>query len=271
MQGKVAVITGASAGIGEHVARKLAALGAQVVLAARRLEPLERVAAAITAAGGEALCVPTDIGDDDACAALLDAAVARFGRVDVVVNNAALHHRGAFLDHSAAVHAKMVDLNLRSPILLSRLALPHLQAAGGGAIVNVASLAGCVPLPGSVTYSATKFGLRAFSRALAEEVADQGITVSVVSPGPVATGFILDELETVTDLTLSQPVSTPEEVADDVVACVLDGKLERKRPAMSGRLTTVGYLWPKLAQALRPALKARGARRRKELLAKKGG
>ncbi len=263
--GKVVVVTGASAGIGEAAARRFAAEGARVVLAARGAERLEAVAASIRAAGGDALAVRTDVGDDGACRALLERTVEAFGGLDVLVNNAALHHRGRFEDNPVDALADMVHVNLRSPVLLTRLALPLLRARGGGAIVQVASLAGCVPTPGAAVYSATKFGLRALSYALAEELRGTGVTISVVSPGPVDTGFIMDDLTRVSDLALSQPISTADEVARAVLDCAADGRVERKLPASSGVLTTVGYLSPTLTRALRPMLERKGRRQKARL------
>src|SRR5581483_2734001 len=100
---------------------------------------------------------------------------------------------------------QIVNVNLTAPILLTRAALPYLRRRGAGTVVNIASLAGRVPLPHEATYSATKFALRAFSFALAEELAGTKIRISVVSPGPVETGFILTDLEHVPDLVFSQP------------------------------------------------------------------
>jgi short-subunit dehydrogenase len=165
----------------------------------------------------------------------------------------------------------MVDVNLRAPILLTRRALPHLIASGRGAVVNVASLAGKVPVPGSVAYSATKFGLRGFSMALADELRGTGVTVSCVSPGPVDTQFILAELDTVTDLTMSQPMVTADQVAALVVRCALDGKLERATPRLSSALTTAGYLAPGLRRMLRPMLERRGRRNKQKLRERRPG
>jgi short-subunit dehydrogenase len=130
--------------------------------------------------------------------------------------------------------------------------------------VNVASLAGRVPLPHEAVYSATKFGLRTFSMALAEELRGTGITVSAVSPGPVDTNFIMADLDEVPDLVLSQPMVTADEVAALVVACAVDGKVERVTPRASAALTTLGYLAPGLGRMLRPLLEARGRRNKRK-------
>ena len=263
--GKVVVITGATAGIGEACARKFASEGARVVLVARGQEALDRVSAEIGAAGGACLAVPTDVGDDAALSALIERTVAEYGALDVLVNNAGLHYRGPFAERTPEELARMVDVNLRSPVLLTALALPHLRASGAGRVINVASLAGCVPTPGSAVYSATKFGLRALGYAMSEELRHENVVVSAVSPGPVDTGFIMTDLDNVTDLTFSQPIRTADQVADAVLDCAADGKLERKLPLASGYLTTIGYLFPRLARALRPMLERRGARTKARL------
>ena len=268
LRGKVVVIAGASAGIGAAVAHRMAAEGARLVLAARGRERLEGLVSQLTGAGAEAIGVPTDIGRDADCAALIERAVSAFGGLDILINNAALHHRGPVESIAPEHLADMVSVNLRAPILLTRLALPHLRARGGGAVVQVASLAGCLPAPGSATYSATKFGLRIFARALDEELRGSGIRIKVVSPGPVETGFILDDLEHVTDLTLSQPMSTADEIAAAVVEAALDDRFERKMPAMSGMLATLGYLSPGLGRTLRPMLERRGRKVREAIMAK---
>jgi len=136
-----------------------------------------------------------------------------------------------------------------------------------GFVVNIASLAGCVPTPGSSVYSATKFGLRALSRALAEELRSTGVRVSVVSPGPVDTAFIMDNLDSVTDLTLSQPVLSADTIAEAVLRSAEDGALERKLAARSGVLATAAYLLPRLARKIRPLLERKGRKKRLALLA----
>ncbi len=255
---KTVVVTGASSGIGEAAAHLFAAEGANVVLAARSAGTLEHLAARLAAEGGTALAVPTDVADASACARLLEAAESRFGAVHVLVNNAGYNFRGPVEEAPADELARIVEVNLRAPVVLTRLALPYLRRAGKGAIVNVASLAGRIPLPYEATYSATKFGLRAFTFALAEELESTGITVSAVSPGPVETGFLLKEVEEVPDVVFSQPMSTAEEVARLVLDCAADGALERTCPQLSGYLATAGYLVPQLPRLLRPILEYQG-------------
>ena len=254
--GKVAVVTGASAGIGESCARKFVAGGAQVVLVARKLGPLEALANEL----GEqnAIGIPTDVSDREACRRLIEKATQHFGRIDILVNNAGFNSRGALHEVPVDEMLKVLDVNLVGPLLLSRLVLPQLQAQQSGSIVNVASLAGKVPLPDEATYSATKFGLRAFTYALNAELADSEVNASVVSPGPVDTGFIMENIDDVSDLVFSQPMSTADEVADLVIECALDGKVERCIPAVGAKLATLGYLFPQMGRALRPSLERKG-------------
>lgn len=267
--GKVVVVTGASAGIGAAAARRFVAEGARVVLAARGITELETLAREI---GPErALAVPTDVADASAAAALLDRAVATFGAIHVLVNNAGFNRRGPVEQAPAEDLARIVDVNLRAPIVLTRLALPHLRRAGGGAIVNVASIAGRIPLPEEATYSATKFGLRAFTFALADELEGSGITVSAVSPGPVETRFILREVEEVPDVVFSQPMSSADEIADLILACAADGRLERAYPASSAYLATLGYLVPQIPRLLRPLLERQGRAAKQSYIAKLRG
>jgi short-subunit dehydrogenase len=257
-EGKTVIVTGASSGIGEQAARMFAAEGANVVVAARSATPLDSLVSEISAQGGVALSVPTDVSDSAACQALLEAAHEKFRAIHVLVNNAGYNFRGPVEEAPAAELAKIVDVNLKAPIMLTRMALPYLRRAGKAAIVNVASIAGRIPLPYEATYSATKFGLRAFTFALAEELESTGITVSAVSPGPVETGFLLDDVEEVPDLVFSQPMSTAEEVAALVLDCAADGTIERVCPQLSGYLATAGYLVPQLPRLLRPILEYQG-------------
>jgi short-subunit dehydrogenase len=257
-KGKVIVVTGASSGIGAAAARAFAAEGGHVVLAARSAAPLEQRVGEIVAAGGRALAVPIDIGQPGAPERLLERAARELGGIDVLVNNAGVNHRGAVEERTGAELAQIVAINLTAPILLTRAVLPYLRRRGAGAIVNVASLAGRVPLPHEATYSATKFGLRAFSLALAEELAGSAITVAIVSPGPVDTGFIMTDLDRVPDLVFSQPMSTAAQIAALVLDSAADGRRERTPSRGSSLVTTFGYLFPALRSRLTPLLERRG-------------
>ena len=257
-EGKTVIVTGASSGIGEAAARMFAREGAEVVLVARSADALERIAASIAADGGVAMVSATDVTDSGACAAMLESAEAQFGAINVLVNNAGYNCRGSVEEVPAEELERVVDINLKAPIRLTRQVLPYLRRARKGAIVNVASLAGRIPLAFESTYSATKFGLRAFTFALAEELEGTGITVSAVSPGPVETKFILSDIEEVPDIVFSQPMSTPEEVAALVLDCAADGVLERMCSQFSGYMATAGYLVPQLPRLLRPLLEYQG-------------
>lgn len=258
---KTVIITGASAGIGAAAARRFAAAGARLVLAARHAGRLAEFTASLPAST-ESLAVPMDVSDDAACRELFERAESEFGAVHYLVNNAGLHARGSVEEKTPDELAAMIDINLRAPVVLSRLAIPYIRAAGGGAIVNVASLAGCTPVPGSATYAATKAGLRSFSQGLAEELGGSGIHVGVVSPGPVDTGFIMDELDEVTDLSLSQPMSTPEEVAEAIMRVAAGGCVEEKLPRLSGITADIVYLFPGLRRAMQPILSRKGRKAR---------
>ncbi len=256
-QDKTVIVTGASAGVGAACARTFASLGANLVLVARGREALHAIADELQVQT-EVLAVAMDVADVVACQSLISKAVARFGRIDVLVNNAGVHHRGAVENVQPMEVAAMVDVNLSAPLQLTVEALSHIRAAGGGAIVMVGSLAGRAPLQGAATYAATKAGLRAFTYALADELVDSDVNVGVVSPGPIDTGFIMDEIDRVEDIVFSQPMSSGQEVADAVVRIARGEALEISMPWISGKLTTVGYLFPRFRRWTRPMLYKKG-------------
>jgi short-subunit dehydrogenase len=217
---KTVIITGGSEGVGAATARKFAAAGANLVLAARGKKKLEKIAEELRQVTRVEIFV-LDVADADGCANLLRKADFEFGKIHILVNNAGFHARGPVETVSTDDLGKMIDVNLKAPIILSRLALRYLRESGeGGAIINVGSLAGRTPVPGAATYSASKSGLRAFTYALAEELRESGIKLAVVSPGPIDTGFIMSNLDVVTDLTFSQPLSTADQVATRSCVCV---------------------------------------------------
>ena len=258
--GKVVIITGASRpeGIGAAAAQRFADEGATVALTARGAAGLDAVAARIRDRGGKARAFPADLSDPAACEALFRAVDDAFGGLDVLVNNAGTNTRGPVEHQDPAALAHLIQVNLVAPIILTRLAIPRLRARGGGSIVQIASIAGQIPLDGEATYSASKHGLRAFSFALREELAGSPIHVAVVSPGPVDTGFLLDELDDVPDIVFANPMSTADEVAALIVESALDGRRERTIPARTGRLARLGAMVPSLRRALTPAMERRG-------------
>lgn len=267
LEGKVALVTGGSAGIGLSVVRKLTAAGARVAVVARTEKTLREAIATLPSGSAEAFAL--DVKDLAACAALPKRVQEKFGALDIVVNNAGLHHRGPMLEVDPLLLGEMVTVNLAAPVVLTRAAVPLMRSPGS--IVNVASLAGMVPMPNQATYAGTKFGLRAFSRALRDELLPRGITVSIVSPGPVDTGFFGEEIERVADVVFSQPMSTADEVADAVMACIREGTAEIALPWLSGKLATLGYFSPALTRLLRPSLVKRGARAKQKYIERKRG
>lgn len=256
--GKVVVVTGASAGIGAASAKAFSKEGATVALVARTENTLEQVANGIRGAGGRALVVTADVSDLSAHGTWLDRIAQELGGIDVLINNAGANHRGVVEERNVDEMAHVITVNLTAPITLARAVLPYLRKRGGGAIVNVASLAGRVPVAGNATYSATKAGLRAFSFALAEELAGSSIHVSVASPGPVDTGFIMNDLDNVPDLVFSQPLVTSEQVAAMVLDCALGGPRERTPSFMSSLTTHIGYLFPRVRLQMQPWLEKKG-------------
>ena len=264
---KTVIVTGGSEGVGAAAARKFADAGANLMLVARNKKNLEAIAAELRDKTRVEIFA-MDVSDPKECVNLFKKAEFEFGRIDVLVNNAGFHARGVVEDVTAEDLGRTIDVNLKAPIVLTRIALPFLREAGGGAIINVASLAGRTPVPGSAAYSASKFGLRAFTFALAEELRDTGIKLAVVSPGPIDTGFILADIDKTSDLTFSQPMSTADEVAQVILDLCGNNQREQSLPRTSGWLTTVSYLMPWLWRALRPALERKGERVKKALKAK---
>jgi len=190
LTGKVAVITGASRGIGEAIARSYAAAGAQVVLASRKIDALQTVADSITAAGGQAIAITAHTGDPAAIQALIDQTVERFGGVDILVNNAATNpHFGPLLSAEESMWDKTLEINLRGYFRLIRAVVPSMTVRGGGKIINVESIAGVVPSPGMGLYGITKAAVIMMTKVLAIELAPQNIQVNAIAPGFVKTRF----------------------------------------------------------------------------------
>jgi NADP-dependent 3-hydroxy acid dehydrogenase YdfG len=193
LAGTVALVTGASSGIGEATAKRLAVEGAAVAVAARRLDRLEKLVGEIEDAGGRALAIESDVTDRAQAEALVERTVAELGRLDTVVNNAGVMLLGPALDAPIEEWEGMVDLNLKGLLYISKAALPHLLEYADGEprrvtdLVNISSVAGRRPRAGSAVYNATKFGVGAFAEALRQEVTERHVRVSLVEPGAVMT------------------------------------------------------------------------------------
>lgn len=185
----VVIVTGASSGIGRETAARLARTGHTVVLAARRADDLNTLAAEISAAGGTAVVVPTDVRDPAAIAALVERAAAVTGRLDGLVNNAGIGGVASIMADDELV-ARMIEVNLLAPIRLMRAVVPIMREQGAGSIVNIGSVAGEVGIGG--TYSATKFALRGMTDSVRRELAGTGIGVTLIEPGFIATEFNRD-------------------------------------------------------------------------------
>lgn len=186
IQGKVIVITGASSGLGEAAARLLGQQGAKVVLAARRVERIEALAAELSAKGVETLAVQTDVTCAEQVRALVEAAVQAFGRIDVMINNAGLMPHSPLERLKIEDWDRMIDVNLKGVLYGIAAALPFMQAQKSGQFINVSSVAGHKVRPGSAVYAATKHAVLALSEGLRQEVKPYNIRTTVISPGAVS-------------------------------------------------------------------------------------
>lgn len=182
---KVIVITGASSGLGEAAARHLAALGATVALGARRKERIEALAKDIARAGGKALAIATDVVDRKQVQRLVDAAVEKYGRIDVILNNAGLMPLSPLEKLKVDEWDRMIDVNIKGTLYGIAAALPYMKKQKSGHIINVSSVSGHRIVPNSAVYSATKFAVRALSDGLRQEVKPYNIRTTVISPGAV--------------------------------------------------------------------------------------
>jgi NADP-dependent 3-hydroxy acid dehydrogenase YdfG len=193
LEGTVALVTGASSGIGEAAARALFAQGAAVALVARRAERMQELADELVSDGGRAIVVETDVTRREQATAAVQRTVDELGRLDTVINNAGVMLLGPIVDAPVEEWDRMVDLNLKGLLYVAHAALPHLLAAAEDEprrvadLVNISSVAGRVTRAGSGVYNLTKFGVGAFSDSLRQEVTGRHVRVSVVEPGATKT------------------------------------------------------------------------------------
>lgn len=262
MQGKTVIVTGASAGIGEALAVALAGRGANVALAARDAQALERVKARCEASGGRALAVPTDVGDPEACRRLVERAVEAFGGVDVLVNNAGLTMHSRFEDvKDLGLYERLMRINYLGAVHCTFHALPHLKARKG-LLVAVSSLTGKTGVPMRTGYAASKHAMQGFFDSLRIELLGTGTDVLVVSPGFVATDIRAHALGPE-----GQPLGrSPRDESgatmdvDTCVALILRAMERRERELVMTLAGRVGQVLKLVAPSLVDRLAARAIR-----------
>ncbi len=233
LHNSVVIVTGASSGIGATTAREFARHGAHVILAARRVEELAIQEQTITAEGGHALAIPTDITDATQVTQLIKQTLEQFGRVDVLVNNAGIGRLRPFYKEPEEYINQVIDVNLRGAILMTHAVLPGMLGRHHGAIISVSSVAGHVAL--NPLYSGTKFGLRGFSLSLRRQLLRSGISVSLVSPG-----FIDTNMNKGSRL----PMPGPELVARTIANLVVKPRHEVIVPGYYRPLVAIVYTFP---------------------------
>lgn len=230
LDGSVALVTGASSGIGEATARSLAAEGAAVALVARRRDRLEALSGEINGNDGKAVVVEADLVEQAQATGAVEAAVAEFGRLDIVVNNAGLMLLGPIEDAPTEEWDRMIDLNLKALLHVTHAAIPHLKAAAGDSprgaadLVNLSSVAGRKVRAGMGVYNLTKHGVGAVSEALRQELTTAGVRTTIIEPGIVATELtdhIRDELREGVKAAIEQiePLQS-EDIADAILWAV---------------------------------------------------
>lgn len=190
LTGKVALITGASRGIGQAIAEAYAAAGAKVVLASRKQEGLDAVADIIRQNGGEALPIAAHTGSDEAVQAVVAQATESYGGIDIVVNNAATNpHFGPIMTSEESHWDKILDVNVKGYFRVAKACVPAMEARGGGSVINIASIAGKSPQPGMGIYSVSKAAVLMLTEVLAAELAAANILVNAIAPGFIKTRF----------------------------------------------------------------------------------
>lgn len=220
LTGKVAIITGASRGIGQSIAEWYAEAGAKVVLASRKQDALDAVAEAIKAKGGDAIGIAAHTGKKETLQALVDKTVETYGTVDILVNNAATNpHFGPMLEAEDSMWMKTIEVNLMGNVWLCQSVVPMMRENGGGSIINVASVNGLRPGTGQGVYSMTKAGVISITQTLAMELGQFGIRVNAIAPGLIKTKFaqvlweneaLLNQVEQRTPI---RRIGQPEDIA----------------------------------------------------------
>jgi short-subunit dehydrogenase len=257
---KVVIITGASSGIGAATARRLARDGWRLTLAARREDRLKQVAADVEALGGEALIVLTDVRKYADIQRLVQATLDRWGRIDVLLNNAGVGHDGPLINIKPEKIRDEIHINLVAIIECARAVLPAMLHQESGHIINVASIAGLIATPGSSIYSASKFGVNGFSDALHREMLGTGIRVSAFCPG-FTPSEISPQLKAIAEGRPDAPsfpgLMPVTYVADQIARLIRRPRLRVIIPPSWKFLVILAFLFPGLADILLPLFQAK--------------
>lgn len=222
LKGRVALVTGASSGIGEAAALALAAAGASVAVSGRRKERLDSLVERIEAAGAVGLALPGDVSIEADASKSVEDTVARFGRIDILINSAGVNEAGGIETLPLEQWRRVIDINLMGTIYVCRAAFPHMKAQGAGDIVNISSTAGRRSGWRFASYSTSKFGLTGFTEALRQEGGQVGIRVAIVEPGATATDIassITDPIwrEAIQQHTHKDGAMEPSDIVDGIM------------------------------------------------------
>ena len=242
MKDKVVIITGASSGIGKALAYEMASRGAFVVLAARSLDVIKEIENDLVSRGNHTFAVKTDVSREEECRDLVNATVAKFGRIDALINNAGISMRAIFSETDVSVIRKLMDINFWGTVYCTKFALPHLIKSGGS-VVGVSSIAGFKGLPGRTGYSASKFAMQGFLETLRIENLKTGLHVMIACPGFTASNI----RKTALAADGSQQGESPRDEggmmsAEEVARRIADGIVSRKKVlimTMQGKMTVL--------------------------------
>lgn len=219
LNGKVAIITGASSGIGEAASRVLAAEGANLVITARREEKLSTLVNDFKLKGTKAKYVVGDASKEETALQTVEAAMKEFGRIDILINNTGIGNYKELVDTSAAEYDEMMITNMRSTFLFTRFVVPSMILQGSGTILMISSMAGINGYPGQAVYCATKFAQMGFAKSLDKELRPKGIKVGVICPGGVKTEFAIGRGRTKEGVAKSEMLEPSDVAASILLAC----------------------------------------------------